>query len=222
MILRLYCVRMGTVERPLRADAERNRERILAAARELFTERGLHVSLDEVAERAGLGVGTVYRRFASRGELIDAVFEAQLDQIVAEADAAMAIEEPWEALERLVTGIAERAARDRAFKELVLGSPDGRALVARIRDEMRPRAEAIVGRAQAAGVLRPDFAASDLPILQLMIGAVADVGGETLWRRCLALLLDGLRPGSQRPLPGPPLEFDALEEVMCRWRPPRR
>ena len=73
---------MSTVQRPLRADAERNRARILVAARELFTERGLHVSLDEVAERAGLGVGTVYRRFASRAELIDAVFADQVDEMV--------------------------------------------------------------------------------------------------------------------------------------------
>jgi hypothetical protein len=80
----------------------------------------------------------------------------------------------------------------------------------------------MVARAQAAGVLREDFAASDLPMLQLMIGAVADIGGEELWRRFLALLLDGMRPGAARVLPGAPLDFDDLEAVMCRWRPPRR
>jgi AcrR family transcriptional regulator len=215
-------VHVSTVARPLRADAERNRERILVSARQLFTERGLHVSLDEVAERAGLGVATVYRRFASRGELIDAVFSDQVDAIVASAEEALAIDDPWAAFEYLVTDSVERSARDRGLKELVLGSPEGRAHVTRVREEMRPRVEEIVARAQAAGVLRSDFASTDLMMVQMMVGAVADVGGEELWRRCLTLLLDGLRAPGASPLSGTPLDFEDLDEVMCKWRPPRR
>lgn len=217
---------MSMVERPLRADAERNRQRILEAARELFAERGLSVSLDDVAERAGLGVGTVYRRFASREELIGALFSAKLEELVGLADEALEAEDPWEGFVFFLTEMAARQAQDRGLKEVLLGSTSGRAHVERIRDRMRPLGEALVARAQAAGALRGDFAAGDLPMLQMMIGIVADVGAEVdpeLWRRFLALLLDGMRASgpSRDPLPGPPLDFARLDEVMCRWQPPR-
>src|SRR3954466_6318603 len=84
--------------RPLRADAERNRQRLIDAARELFAERGLDATLDDIAQRAGVGVGTAYRRFADKDELIDALFEQELAGIVEIADAAAAHEDPWEGL----------------------------------------------------------------------------------------------------------------------------
>jgi AcrR family transcriptional regulator len=217
---------MSTVERPLRADAERNRQRILEAARELFAERGLAVSLDDVAERAGLGVGTVYRRFASREELIDALFSAKLEELVGVARQGLEVSDPWEGLVFFLTEMAARQAKDRGLKEVLLGSAAGREHVGRIRERMRPLAEELVTRAQATGRLRADFAAADLPMLQMMVGTVADVGAEAdpaLWRRFLALLLDGMRaPGAERdPLPGPPLDLARLEDVMCRWQPAR-
>ncbi|MDX6685079.1 MAG: hypothetical protein QOF86_1207, partial [Baekduia sp.] len=82
-------------ERPLRKDAERNRQRILDAARALFAEEGLHATLDAVAARAGVGVGTVYRRFADKEALIDALFEERIDEVVEIAEAALAVEDPW-------------------------------------------------------------------------------------------------------------------------------
>src|SRR5690242_16787206 len=97
----LYTWRVATrtpAEKPLRADAERNRQRLLDAARELFAERGLEVTLDDIAERAGVGVGTAYRRFASKDDLIDALFEQELAGIVEIADAAAAHEDAWEGL----------------------------------------------------------------------------------------------------------------------------
>ena len=92
---------MSVSERPLRADAERNRRLLLDAARELFAERGLGVTLDDIAHRAGLGVGTAYRRFGSRAALIDALFEERLGEIVAVAKESLEVEDPWEGEERL-------------------------------------------------------------------------------------------------------------------------
>src|SRR5436190_821839 len=91
---------MATSERPLRRDAERNRQRILDAARELFTERGLAVSLNDIAHHAGVGVGTVYRRFPDRVQLIEALFEQRLEQIRELAEAARAEPDPWQAFIR--------------------------------------------------------------------------------------------------------------------------
>jgi AcrR family transcriptional regulator len=217
---------MSTVDRPLRRDAERNRQRLLAAARELFAERGLAVTLDDVAHRAGVGVGTVYRRFGSRDALVDALFEERVMEIVTLADEALADDDPWRSLTSFLERLVALQAADRGLKEVLLGTTEGRERVARIRKQMRPRAEELVRRAQAAGALRADFAASDLPLLQMALGAVAEVvtpEHAELWRRFLTMLLDGMRADRAEPteLPAPPLEMKALDEVMCRWRPSR-
>ena len=218
---------MATSEKPLRRDAQLNRERILAAAAELFAERGLTVTLDDVAERAGLGVGTVYRRFRSRDELIEALFEERVQELVSLADEAVADPDPWEGLRGFLERIVRLQAADRGLKETLLGTKEGRARVAAIRDQMRGRAEELVRRAKAAGVVRDDFEASDLPLLQMMVGAVAEVAATErpdLWRRQLALLLDGIRAdGHRERLPVPPLGFDALETcLMARPGPGHR
>ncbi len=217
---------MATVDRPLRRDAERNRQRILDAARELFAERGLTVTLDDIAERAGLGVGTVYRRFSSRDALVDALFEEQLIEIVALADEALQVADPWVGLCSFITQMAELQAANRGLKEVLLGSTEGRERVAQLREHLRPRGEELVRRAKTAGALRRDFDASDLPLLQLMLATVADAtGGESreVWRRFLALVLDGMRAdgGELTALDEPPLGFSALDQVMCRWQPAR-
>jgi AcrR family transcriptional regulator len=215
---------MPTIDKPLRRDAERNRARILEAARELFAERGLAATMDDIAERAGLGVGTVYRRFSSRDALVEALFEEKMLAIVELADDALACEEPWEGLTTFLERLVSLQALDRGLKEVVLGSNEGRERVSRIRERMRPRGEEMIRRAQAAGALRSDFSAADLPILQMMLGAVADVSTPEhadLWRRFFALLIDGMRAGNERtPLPQA-LPFESLDEVMCNWRPMR-
>ena len=217
---------MSTLDRPLRADAARNRERLLSAARELFAERGLAVTLDDIAQRAGVGVGTAYRRFGSRDALAAALFEERMDEILALAEDARQAQDPWQGLIAFITRMAELQAKDRGLKEVMLGSSEGRERVARIRDELRPLGQSLIERAQAQGSMRADLDASDLPLLQMMVLAIADVAPPDrpeLWRRFLALLIDGMRaPDQARPeLPAAPLGFDAIEDVMCRWRPPR-
>lgn len=213
--------------RPLRRDAERNRRRILDAAAEVFADRGLGASLDEIAERAEVGIGTVYRRFPNKDELIDALFDEELDGIVQLAEEGLAIEDPWDGLEHFLRSALERQARNRGLKELLLGArmgqPSGCAV--RGRERIEPVARRLVERAHADGSLRPDAAVTDMPLIQLMVGAVVDYTREVdpeVWQRLLTLVLDGLRADGRRtPITAEPLDADAVATAMSRWHPPR-
>src|SRR5881398_821309 len=108
--------------RPLRRDAERNRQRILQAAREVFAERGLGVTLDEIARWAGVGVGTVYRRFADKESLIDALFEDGIGEVVALAEDALDYEDSWAGFVHWFEGFVAMQAQDRGLKEVLLSS----------------------------------------------------------------------------------------------------
>jgi AcrR family transcriptional regulator len=209
--------------RPLRRDAERNRLRILEAAADAFAERGLGITMDDIAEHAGVGVGTVYRRFPDKELLIEALFEERVAEVVAMAERAAAEDDPWDAL----IGFIERAqalqADNRGLKELVLGTAHGRERVASVRERMAPLAATLVARAQAAGQLRPDIAGSDLPLIHMMLGAIVDftreVEGET-WRRMFAIVIDGLRAREPRTeLRAPALDPDEVECAMRGWKP---
>ncbi len=214
---------MSAVQRPLRRDAERNRQLILAAARELFARRGLAVSLDEIARHAGVGVGTVYRRFANRGEIIDALFEQRLAEIVALAEEGLACEDPWLGLTRFIEQALERQAADKGLKELLLGTTEGRERVTQLRARLLPLASDLVRRAHASGSLRKDFRPEDIPLLNMMLGAIVDASDPVrpdLWRRYLALVLDGMRHDhSHQPLRVPAVSVDELDQVMRSWRP---
>src|SRR4051794_39660878 len=106
-------------DRPLRADAARNRARLLEAARALFAERGLAVTMDEIARHAGVGVGTAYRRFASREELIAALFDDRIEQVIANAERALEDPDPWHGLVAFLEGQTAMQAEDRGLKELL-------------------------------------------------------------------------------------------------------
>jgi AcrR family transcriptional regulator len=210
---------MATRERPLRKDAERNRQRILDAARELFAERGLGVTLNDIAHHAGVGVGTVYRRFPDKAQLVDGLFEQRLRELLALADAARAEADPWRALSGFLEQALELQAADRGLKDLLLGAPGALERVAAIRAELLPRVAELVERAQTAGALRTDVAAEDLGVVQLMAGAVIDAGhgvAPELWRRYLALMLRGLRaePTAPDPLPEPSVSPDELDALL--------
>jgi AcrR family transcriptional regulator len=209
--------------RPLRRDAERNRQRILQAAGELFAERGLGVTLDDVARHAGVGVGTVYRRFADKDELIDALFEQRIEVICALATESLAHEDPWEALVFFFERGLEAQACDRGLKELLASSVHGRGGVASARLHLRPLVTAIFDRAKDAGVLRADATPEDAPLIMVMLGAIIDRTRDIepeLWRRYLGLVLDGLRPSRDgvAALPAPALGEQALEAVMSARR----
>jgi AcrR family transcriptional regulator len=212
-------------QKPLRKDAERNRRRILEAAAEVFGERGLGATLDAVAERAGVGVGTVYRRFPDKEALVDALFEDRIDEVRAIADEAALIPDGWEALTTFMERALAMHCHDRALKELVFSTAHGQDRVARARERIKPAIEALFERARASGKLRADADVNDLPILQLMVTAVIDYAQDAapgVWRRYLAIMLDGLR-AERTPLAPASLSDDQLDGVMARgFHTPRR
>lgn len=212
---------MATVDRPLRKDAERNRRLILEAAEDLFTERGLSVTLNDIAHHAGVGVGTVYRRFPDKELLIDALFEERVDEMIGLAEAGLADPDPWDGLAGFLRAALERQARDRALKQLLLSRVDGCDRVCGARDRLLPLTAKLVDRARAAGVLRPDIESADLPAIQWMIGSVVELGRDVkpdLWRRFLELVLRGMRndPGAVEPLPVGALTEAELTGAMPR------
>src|SRR3954469_1510516 len=216
---------MATVHRPLRADAARNRARLLAAAKEVFAERGLDATMDEVARRAGVGVGTAYRRFRNRDDLIAALFEERLDEFMANLEAALADPDPWRGLSGFLERSMEIQAEDRGFKELLLQSAEGRERMRLFRAHIRPLVAELVRRARDAGELRADVVEDDVLLVSLMTGAVADFAHAVepqLWRRSLGLLLDGLRARGASPLPVGPLDAEQADRAMAALRAPRR
>ena len=203
----------------LRRDAERNRQRILAAAADVFTERGLDATLDDVARQAGVGVGTVYRRFPDKASLAAALFDERIDELAGLAERAQAEPDAWAALVSFLEDSAEMLATDRGLRQILMFAAQGHDRAACARDRMRPAIQSLLKRAQADGQVRPDLAATDIPIIEFMIGGVAEYARQvrpTVWRRYLALLLDGLRPAQApgTPLPEPELSPDEMAEVM--------
>jgi len=212
--------------KPLRADAARNRERILAAAAEVFAARGLEVTLDDIAAHAGLGVGTVYRRFANRDELVEALFQERLTHVATVA--AEALEEPdsWAALTQLFEAMGGIIASDQGLFEAMICRPEGPGRAA-VRERMLPIVTQLFARAQADGHLRADVAPTDFPMVLRMIASVAEFTRDVrpeLWRRYLVILLDGLR--AERPeltaLPEPPIDPVQVDEAKACWRAQRR
>jgi AcrR family transcriptional regulator len=213
-------------DRPLRRDAERNRQRILHAAHEVFADRGLDVSLDEIAHHADLGVGTVYRRFPTKEALVDAVFEDRLEQIVAIGREAMADPDGWRGLITFLERSNALQANDRGLREVILSTRYGQRRVARVRESLQPIVTELVVKAQADGRLRADIAPTDVPLIAIMVGSVVDYARQVqpeVWRRYLTVLIDGLRAerGDSTPLPAAPLNEDQLDEAMQSWHPYR-
>jgi AcrR family transcriptional regulator len=211
----------------LRRDAERNRQRILAAAADAFAAGGLAVTMDQVARRAGVGVGTVYRRFPDKELLIEALFDQRIDELVTLAEAARDDPDPFVGLERFFESFLALQAADRGLKEVLIGTARGEGRVAHARDRIAPAVDALVARARTAGVLRDDVEASDIALLQFMLGAVIDYTSDVepeAWRRLLAIVLDGLRTrrDGPSPLPRPALDDAQVGRAMSAWRTPRR
>lgn len=201
----------------VRRDAEENRHKVLAAAHELMTEHGLGVSHDQIAREAGVAVGTVYRRFPDKGALVSALFADQVERVVILAEEASEIDDPWQAIAGFLTDTLAVQEHSRGLRELILGSPTGRDLASHARSRIAPVVEKLVRRGHAAGVLRADVTEQDLTLIPIMIGPVIHAARRldpTLWRRSLAIVLDGIHIGTSHPLPGTSPSGTALAEIM--------
>ncbi|PZF82528.1 TetR/AcrR family transcriptional regulator [Jiangella anatolica] len=205
-------------ERTLRTDAARNRERVLAAAREVFAERGLDVPMAEIADRAGVGVGTLYRRFAGRDEIVSAVFAADLRAYADTAEEALSDPDPWRALSGLLYRICEWQASDQGFSDVLLTPLPQAPEVDRQRDRFYFAILDLVQRARAAGELRDDVTADDGIVLLIanaaLLAATRDVAPDA-WRRPAKLMISAFRSTNTDPMPPAPGN-EVVHEILRR------
>ena len=181
-------------ERPLRADAERNRRRILDTADRLFAERGFGVTLNEIAQEAGVGVGTVYRRFPDLQTLVDALFTERFTTFQRLAAVAALEPDPGHALRCYLLNACEWRVHDRALEDILANASLHTGAIAGMRDELGRAVDGLVERAVAAGAVRSDFASADVYNFLFIIGAVADRTrgiAPDAWRRYAEALMVG-------------------------------
>lgn len=211
---------IARTEQVLRRDARANRERILAAARECFADEGVDAPVEAIAQRAGVGMGTLYRRFPTKDALVEAVIDEALDAFVAAAEAGLAADDPWTGFTGFVERVLELHAENRALREVLPGTGHGPARE-RMRRRVRPLTRELVLRAQADGSLRADFAPEDMPLVFMTGGRVLEAArgvAPDLWRRYLGILFDGLRAEGATPLPRGPLTGPQLAKLLDRDR----
>jgi AcrR family transcriptional regulator len=184
-----------TAERPLRADARRNREKIVNAARAIVAEQGEAAQIDDVARKAGVGVGTVYRHFPNKDALMGELLRMCVGECTATTLAAAEIEDPWDAFAQMIRGACENAASDAASRRTwQAAGDDALPYAAAEKAELIEASAVLIDRAHAAGVLRADFTIDDMPGLMCGLGAAIDALPEPdRWRRLVEFALDGLR-----------------------------
>lgn len=205
----------------LRRDAARNRERLLAAARELLATRGPGVSLNDIAHHAGVGVGTAYRRFPNKDAVVDALFEEALDDMAHLARESLAASSAWDGLASFLERSLDLQFGDRGLGVLMNDPALGDERAAEARTRIAPLLEQLVDRARREGCVRPDLHQSDLIFLQVALSAIlhrsAGVAPQ-LYRRYLEMFLDGVRPTASTPLPVPALDSAQTHRAMTEPR----
>lgn len=197
----------------LRADAQRNLVRVLDAAREVFAEQGVDAPVTEIADRAGVGVGTIFRRFPTKDDLLVAVVEQRTQQLIEAADLALESPDPGAALRGFMETATAMQISDVCWCEA------GADLFER--EGIRELTDVLVGKigelltsAQTAGQIRSDVRALDIPVLLMAVaksGLMLEDAVPGAWKRYLAIILDGLRPEAARPLPRRPLSRRQFE-----------
>jgi AcrR family transcriptional regulator len=190
----------------LRADAQRNRDAILGAARDVFAEHGLEAPLEEIARRAGVGIGTLYRRFPTRLDLIDAILTTTVEQHIEAAERALALPDPWEGLVSYLAASGELQARDRASNDMMSMRLPRAAQAEAAKKRVYELTSRIIERAQQSGQLRADVTQEDLAFLAWANARIMEATqgvAPDAWRRHLAIVLDGFRAERAHPLPVP-------------------
>ncbi|MEH0525622.1 TetR/AcrR family transcriptional regulator [Streptomyces stelliscabiei] len=208
----------GPAAQPLRSDAERNRERIIAAARTVFARDGLSASMASVAREAGVGIATMFRRFPTKEELVDAVFSDRMGAYVDVVTVALEDPDPWSGFVGYIETACAMQAADSGFADvLTMTFPTAKVL-----EERRNRAyEAmlvLIDRAKATGRLREDFDPSDLVLIHMANAGVVNATGDAApdaWRRVVALIIQSLEAPARGPLPDSP-GHEPLYKAMLR------
>jgi AcrR family transcriptional regulator len=197
--------------RPLRRDAEVNLSRILAAARDVFAEQGYDASMEAIAARAEVGVGTLYRRFPNKADLLNAVVEAARERNRRIAQEVLADVAPGEAVFEFVRRCIAAPSCWRATISTAPWRSSGTGL-----EQMAPLLHELIERSRRAGTIRSDVEVSDLVVLLMSVRSIADICDTKSTkpsRRFLELLLDGLRPGHD-PVAHDPLTVTQLDRIL--------
>jgi AcrR family transcriptional regulator len=203
-------------EKTLRRDARRNRERIVSSAGALFATEGIDVSVEEITRHAGVGMGTLYRHFPTKEDLVDAVLEEAFDAYVDVANRALEEADAWTGFRTFFEQALELHVANRCLMDVVATSEHGRDRAQAMRQRLRPLLRRLIEQAQGRGALRPDFAPADVPLVFWTAGRVIETTESIApgyWRRYLGLLLDGLRAPAATALERPPLTRAQLDRA---------
>ncbi len=201
----------------MRSDAERSRQRLIAAAREVFATRGLGAGLNEIAHHAGVGVGTAYRHFANKDALIDAAMRDRLDDLVDIAEEGLANPEAWDGLAYVLRQMSAVMVADIGLRDAALSAGRSPEIFEEIDARMEPLLTRLLQRAQAAGAVRPDVAVTDLPVILVLVTEFAQRSAAVspgVHRRYLELFMSALRPSPHDVDLGLPLSNEDLKRIL--------
>ena len=191
--------------RPLRADARRNRQAVIDAASKLFTEQGLDAQMPDVARAANVGVGTVYRHFPTKDQLIAAIASQHFDRMAERGREDLELADPWEGISDFIRFAIQIQADDRGLCEIMSSRPELMDTAARAAG-LPELCDKLVKRAQQSGQLRSDLDWEDIPMIACGIGHITQGGPPPSvgrWPRLVELILDGLRAPASGSLPRP-------------------
>jgi AcrR family transcriptional regulator len=203
--------------KPLRRDAQRNRDAIVAAARTAFSEQGLGASLEGVAREAGVAIGTLYRHFPTRLALVETLFNAKSTELLVAAEEAAAMDDAWEGFCRSMEKLCQLQACDRAFNDLISARLPLHATGREMHDRTKELCGQIMRNAQEQGVLRGDVTAQDIAFViwsQAGIIRATRTIAPQAWRRYLHLMLDAFRTEGAHELPEPPLTSEQVDQTL--------
>ena len=206
-------------QRPRRRDAQERYDRLVAAARVEFAARGMDASLEKIARDADVAIGTLYRHFPTRMDLLLAAFEPRLREFLSEAEKAMQIEDPWDGFVGYLEHLFRLQAGDRGFNDFLSRRFPGNAETESIHDRMCQQIEDVLTRAQEAGSARADITRADIVNLIWFNGRMIDATSATVpnaWRRQLHLMLDAYRAERAHPLPEPAMTDEQLYNAMVQ------
>jgi AcrR family transcriptional regulator len=202
---------------PQRRDARERHDRLIAAARREFAARGVNASLERIARDADVAIGTLYRHFPTRLDLLLAALEPRLREFLDGAKKALEIDDPWQGFVYYLENLFRVQAGDRGFNDFLSRRFPGSAETERIHDQMCQQIEDVLTRAQKAGEARPDITLADIVNLIWSNGRMIDatsISAPNAWRRQLYLMLDAYRAERAHPIPEPPMTEKQLYDAM--------